>query len=178
MKREFLKDLGLEGETIDKIMAEYGKDVNSNQVELDKVNSKLEKSNADLQTYKDKVVELEKVSNDSSKVKEELENLKKSIAEREEQEKVQQKEEMLTKNINEAIADKKFINDYTKNAIINEIKTSLGKEENAGKSIKDLFEGITKDQTGIFVNPNSTIDMPGMGDGEQENNPKEIPLVW
>ena len=40
----------------------------------------------------------------------------------------------------------------------------MKKEENQGKGIKDIFEELTKDKTGIFENPNHFQDMTPMGD--------------
>jgi hypothetical protein len=40
----------------------------------------------------------------------------------------------------------------------------MKKEENQGKGIKDIFEELTKDKTGIFENPNQFQDMTPMGD--------------
>lgn len=41
MKREFLKELGLEDETINKIMAEHGKDIESYKTRLADTEQKL-----------------------------------------------------------------------------------------------------------------------------------------
>ena len=116
---------------------------------------------------------------------EDLENLRQTIADMEakeqkriEEEKVKRDDEILTKNIIEAFGDKKFVNDYTKNAIINDIKKGLKDENNGGKSAKDLFEEYTKDKSDIFANPNQMPDMEGMGDSEVETNKKEMPLLW
>ena len=66
----------------------------------------------------------------------------------------------------------------TKNAIINDIKTALKDANNGGKSAKDLFEEITKDKSDIFANPNKISDMEGMGDSEENNSKKEMPMIW
>ena len=50
--------------------------------------------------------------------------------------------------------------DFTKNAIINELKTALKDSANIGKSAQDLFEEMTKDKNDLFVNPNQFVDMP------------------
>ena len=81
-------------------------------------------------------------------------------------------------NIISAFGDKKFVNEYTKNAIINDIKKGLKDENNGGKSAKDLFEEYTKDKSDIFANPNQVQDMAGMGESEVNTNKKEIPNLW
>lgn len=115
----------------------------------------------------------------------ELENLKNTIAEMEAKEqqriadeKAKKDDEILTNNIIQAFGDKQFVNEYTKNAIINDIKAGLKDENNGGKSAKDLFEEYTKDKSDIFVSPNQVQDMAGMGDSEEDNNKKEMPVMW
>ena len=74
-------------------------------------------------------------------------------------------DEILTNNIISVFGDKKFTSDYVKNGLIADIKSELGKTENKGKGISEIFESLTKDKTGLFENPNKPADMPGMGEG-------------
>lgn len=104
---------------------------------------------------------------DKAPKSDEYETLRTKIAEyeqketeRQEKAEAEERDRILTNNILEAIGDKKFVNEYTKNSIINEVKTALSDTKNAGKSAKDLFESITKDRTDIFENPNQMKDMP------------------
>ena len=82
-----------------------------------------------------------------------MDAFEKAEKERKEAEANALKDKQLTDNILEAIGDKEFVNDFTKKSIIAQIKEELGKQENAGKGIKDIFEGLTKDSTDIFKNP-------------------------
>lgn len=161
----------LSKEDIKGILAESGKVVNT---ETEKLKNEYKETIDDLK---------EKVKNAPSS--EEIENLKTTIADMEAKEqqriadeKAKKDDEILTNNIITAFGDKKFINDYTKNAIINDIKKALKDENNGGKSAKDLFEEITKDKSDIFANPNQVKDMEGMGDSEENNNKKEMPVIW
>lgn len=163
--------LKLSKEDIKGILAESGKVVNT---ETEKLKDE----------YKSTIDELkEKIKNAPSS--EELENLKNTIADMEAKEekrladeKAKKDDEILTNNILQAFGDKQFINDYTKNAIIADIKAGLKDSNNGGKSAKDLFEEITKDKSDIFANPNKIPDMEGMGDSEETINKKDMPLVW
>lgn len=161
----------LSKEEIKGILAESGKVVNT---ETEKLKDEYKRTIDDLK---------EQVKNAPSST--EIENLKQTIADMEAKEaqriadeKAKKDDEILTNNIVEAFGDKKFINDYTRNAIINDIKSALKDANNGGKSAKDLFEEITKDKSDIFANPNQMQDMPGMGDSEENTNKKEIPLIW
>ena len=168
----------LSQEEIKSILAEHGKSV---KTETEKVENNMRKENEDLKATID---DLKEQVNKAPK-SDEIESLKSKIAEYEanetkriEAEKQKALDESLTTNILNAIGDKKFVNDYTKNAIINDIKSSLKDSNNAGKSAKDLFEELTKDKEGIFSNPNPGVSTPPTGDVNtglaKENHDREL----
>ena len=168
----------LSKEEVKMILAEHGKSV---KTETEKVESKLGK---DIEEYKTTIDDL-KMQIQNAPKSDEIENLKQTIADMEakeqkrlEEEKAKRDDEILTNNIIEAFGDKQFVNEYTKNAIINDIKQGLKEANNGGKSAKDLFEEYTKDKSDIFANPNQVQDMEGMGDSEENNNIKEMPIIW
>ena len=169
--REFLKGLDLDKETIDTIMAEHGKLITEAKEKTQELENKVKE-------YEAKIGELSSKAEDNTKVQEELDNLKKSIAENEAKAKAKAEDEILTKNITSVFGDKKFVNEYTKNAIISDIKTALKDSNNAGKSAKDLFEELTKDKEGIFSNPNPGVSTPPTGDVNtglaKENHDREL----
>lgn len=169
--REFLKGLELDKETIDTIMAEHGKLITEAKEKTQELENKVK-------DYESKIGELSSKAETNTKVQEELDNLKKSIAENEAKAKAKAEDEILTKNITSAFGDKKFVNEYTKNAIVNDIKTALKDSNNAGKSAKDLFEELTKDKEGIFDNPNKGVSIPPTGDVNtnlvKENHDREL----
>lgn len=169
--REFLKGLDLDKEMIDTIMAEHGKLITEAKEKTQGLENKVK-------DYESKIGELSSKAEDNTKVQEELDNLKKSIAENEAKAKAKAEDDALTKNITSAFGDKKFVNEYTKNAIVNDIKTALKDSNNAGKSAKDLFEELTKDKEGIFSNPNPGVSTPATGDVNtglaKENHDREL----
>lgn len=159
----------LSQEEIKSILAEHGKSV---KTETEKVENNMKKENEDLKATID---DLKEQINKAPKT-DEIESLKSKIAEYETKEKERKEEEdkkifeeNLNKNVLEAIGDKEFVNERTKNAIINEVKTALQDKANVGKSAKDIFEAITKDSTDIFKNKNELKDMPDI----QESKPAE-----
>ena len=159
----------LSQEEIKSILAEHGKSV---KTETEKVENNMRKENEDLKATID---DLKEQVNKAPK-SDEIESLKSKIAEYETKEKERKEEEdkkifeeNLNKNVLEAIGDKEFVNERTKNAIINEVKTALQDKANVGKSAKDIFETITKDSTDIFKNKNELKDMPDI----QESKPAE-----
>ena len=159
----------LSQEEIKSILAEHGKSV---KTETEKVENNMKKENEDLKATID---DLKEQVNKAPK-SDEIESLKSKIAEYETKEKERKEEEdkkifeeNLNKNVLEAIGDAEFVNERTKNAIINEVKTALQDKANVGKSAKDIFETITKDSTDIFKNKNELKDMPDI----QESKPVE-----
>lgn len=160
--REFLKGLELDKETIDTIMAEHGKLITEAKEKTQELENKVK-------DYESKIDELSSKAETNTKVQEELDTLKKQIAEEKKQKEQEDLEATLNKNVLEAIGDAEFVNERTKNAIINEVKTALQDKANVGKSAKDIFETITKDSTDIFKNKNKLSDMPDI----QESKPAE-----
>ena len=148
--REFLKGLELDGETIDCIMAEYGKLVTKDKEEL--------------QDLKGQILQLQETSKNAIDLQDKYEELTKQIEQDNAEKKAKAEDDALTKNINDVIGDKQFVNDYTKNSIVNELKTALKDEANVGKSAKELFESITNGKTGLFANTNQLVDMPSVNE--------------
>ena len=160
--REFLKGLDLDNELIDTIMAEHGKLVTKDKEEL--------------QTLKSQMKELKENSKNAEELQSKYDELVKENEEREAKQKAEKEDKILTDNINALFEGKTFTSDYARQGLLNDIKTGLNKPENKGKGI--LFDELTKDKTDIFTNPNQVKDMEGMGDSEQDNNTKDMPIMW
>ena len=163
MKREFLKELGFEDETINKIMAEHGKDIESYKTRLADTEQKLTGSQGQIAQYETKIAELEKLTAGNAELKRQLDTLNAQIAADREAAQKAQADKELTDKVIAAFGDRKFVNAYTRDAMVAEVKAEMGKAENTGKGIREIFEGLTKDKDGIFANPNPA-DMPGMKD--------------
>lgn len=165
-------EIGEEGLTKDQIKGIIAEASKMTTNEVNKIKTELEKEIAE----KDEVIKSLNEDIKKSPSADELENLKSKVAdyetkekERKEQEDKKIFEENLNKNVLEAIGDAEFVNERTKNAIINEVKTALQDKANVGKSAKDIFEAITKDSTDIFKNKNELNDMSDI----QESKPAE-----
>lgn len=165
-------EIGEEGLTKDQIKGIIAEASKMTTNEVNKIKTELEKEIAE----KDEVIKSLNEDIKKSPSADELESLKSKVADYETKEKERKEEEdkkifeeNLNKNVLEAIGDAEFVNERTKNAIINEVKTALQDKANVGKSAKDIFETITKDSTDIFKNKNKLSDMPGI----QESKPAE-----
>ena len=176
MKRENLDFL--EGEQIDKVMALYGKAITKKDSEIETLKSNVAELEDKVNTYETKINEFNESAKDNADWKTKYEELQTSISEQEAKKKAEEEDKILTNNINALFEGKTFTSEYARNGLLNDIKAGLNKPENKGKGIQDIFEELTKDKTDIFTNPNQIKDMEGMGDSEQDNNTKEMPLLW
>ena len=178
--KDFLEELEIgEGkvklskEEIKSILAKHGDYI---KIETEKIDNKYKSQIEDNKTtISDLKAQIEKAPKTD-----EMENLKNKIAEYEQKEadrtaneKAKAEDDILTNNINSAFGDKKFVNEITKNAIMNEIKIALKDSANMGKSAKDLFEEITNGKDGIFANPNQVIDMPSIDENVETTVSKD-----
>ena len=178
--KDFLEELEIgEGkvklskEEIKSILAKHGDYI---KIETEKIDNKYK---TQLEDNKTTINELKEQIEKSPK-SDEMESLKTKIADYEQKEadrianqKAKEEDEILTKNITSVFGDKKFVNDFTKNAIIEQIKTALKDSSNMGKSTKDLFEEITNGKDGIFSNPNQLVDMPSADEGMENTVSKD-----
>ncbi len=176
MKRENLDFL--ESEQVDKVMALYGKAIAKKDAEIETLNNSKKELEEKVATYETKINEFNESAKDNAEWKIKYEELQTSIKEQEAKQKAEEEEKILTENINALFEGKTFTSEYARNGLLNDIKEGLNKPENKGKGIQDLFDELTKDKTDIFTNPNQIKDMAGMGDSEQDNNTKEMPIMW
>lgn len=176
MKRENLDFL--ENEQIDKVMTLYGKAISKKDKEIETLTENKRELEEKISTYETKINEFNESAKDNAEWKTKYEELQTSIKEQEAKQKAEEEDKVLTDNINALFEGKTFTSEYARNGLLNDIKEGLNKPENKGKGIQDLFDELTKDKTDIFTNPNEMKDMEGMGDSEQNNNTKEMPILW
>lgn len=77
MKREFLENLGLEKETVDKIMAEHGASVEREKDKVKQVKEDLEKVKEQLEARDNDLNELKKTAGDAKEIQDKLDELQK-----------------------------------------------------------------------------------------------------
>ena len=176
MKRENLDFL--DGEQIEKVMSLYGKAMTKKDKELETLSNEKKELEDKVSTYETKINEFNEKSKDDADWKIKYEELQTSIKEQEAKQKAEEQDKMITESINNLFEGKTFTSEYARNGLLNDIKEGLNKPENKGKGIQDLFNELTKDKNDIFTSPNQIKDMESMGDSEQDNNIKEMPLVW
>ena len=176
MKREDLDFL--ENEQVDKVMALYGKAIGKKDKEIETLKSSKEELEDKISTYETKINEFNESAKDNADWKSKYEELQTSIKEQEAKKKAEEEDKILTENINSLFEGKTFTSEYARKGLLEDIKNGLNKPENKGKGIQDLFDELTKDKTDIFTSPNQIKDMESMGDSEENNNTKEMPILW
>lgn len=148
MKREFLKELGLADEAIEKIMAENGKDIN----ELKTASTTAQTTIADLQKQisdRDKQLEtLKRSSGDNEALQAQIAELQAAnkAATAEYEGKIKQLK--LESEINEMLASKTFVNDFTKESIKNKMLEKVNSDDSKGKSYADILAALTQGEDG------------------------------
>lgn len=154
MKREFLKDLGLEDEVINKIMTENGKDIEKHKTEKDAYKTKyddtkklLDDANTTIQSYKEMDVEGIKKSAEDWKTKYETDTsaLNNKIAQ-------QEYEHQADKYLNKY----EFSSNLVRSAVLNQFKEKKFKLENdTFLGADDFMKQLQESEPGIFkvLNP-------------------------
>lgn len=176
MKREDLVDFTDEQKEL--VMSLYGKAITKKDKEIETLTNNKKELEDKVSTYETKINEFNESAKDNADWKTKYEELQTSIKEQEAKQKAEEEDKILTENINALFEGKTFTSNYARTGLLNDIKAGLNKPENKGKGIQDLFDELTKDKTDIFTNPNQMKDMEGMGDSEQDNNTKEMPIMW
>lgn len=176
MKREDLADFTDEQKEL--VMSLYGKAIAKKDKEIESLSNSKKELEDKISTYESKISEFNESAKDNADWKLKFEELQTTIKEQEAKQKAEEEDKLLNDNINALFEGKTFTSEYARSGLLNDIKTGLNKPENKGKGIQDLFDELTKDKNDIFISPNQMKDMEGMGDSEENNNTKEMPILW
>jgi len=102
-------------------------------------------------------------SDEVAALRSEIDGLKNQIASNDEA-------KSFNRSIDDLVGDRKFVNEYTRDAIVKEVKEKM----NANNvTLNEAFDEITKDKMGIFQNPNAPEDIPAPNANVFENTNKE-----
>lgn len=150
MKREFLKELGLEDEVIDKIMDENGKDINKSnekvktlEAEVNNTKELLTNANKEIDSYKSMDIEAIKKSAEDYKTKFET-------AEKDYQAKISQME--YDNKLDKYVGTLNLKNDIYKKEVISRIKEKeLKFDGDTLLGAEDLVKGFKEQYADAFV---------------------------
>ena len=121
MKREFLEGLELDKETIDTIMAEYGKSTQGLREERDNLKTQIEDVNKEIQSYKDM---------DIDSIKKSAEDWKTKYEEMEANQKAEKEKSIRDERTNAFFNDIKFASESAKAGVIAQFNAIFAKTRN------------------------------------------------
>ena len=142
MKREFLESLKIDPETVDKIMKENGKDIESvraKYADYEDIKKQLETANSTLEKFKD-----------YDQTKADVEKYKAELKKAQEESAVKIAAMERTAKVTDYLNGKKFVNKITQEAIKKSLADALADEKNAGKNLDEIFAELTKDEKNIL----------------------------
>lgn len=156
MTRDFLKELGIADEAIDKIMAENGRNIEAAKTkygDYDDIKAQLETAKATLEKFKD----YDQTKGEVAKWKAEYE---KAVKEGEQKLRNLERQGL----VKDYLGQKKFVNELTKEALSGKLLAALEKDDSKGKSLDDLFKAVTEGMENIIVDDNAPQppQVPGM----------------
>lgn len=153
MKTDFLKSLGLSNDVIAKIQSESGKAITAEKKKTKTFELLCNK-------LQEKINSLERLKNEKTMqtLEDKIEQLQNTIVEKKaDEEKLVLKTE-LQKRFDFVTANMKFANKFTKEGLFCEFSRAIESESNQGKSDVEILTDLIKNHSGIFNEPNSTIN--------------------
>ena len=145
MKREFLEGLELNKETIDTIMAEYGKTTQGLREESDNLKTQVEDANKEIQSYKDMDIDSIKKSADDWKTKYE---------EMEANQKAEKEKSIRNERTNAFFNDIKFASESAKAGVIaqfNEKDFKYDEETKKFLGANEWLKDLKEKDSGAFL---------------------------
>lgn len=153
MKRDFLKNLGLEDAVIDKIMSENGADIERAKGGNAKLQSDLDVANQALESAKQTIAGLEAGKSDADALKKKLEEYQAAEEKRKQEAKEAQEAAELEQRFNVVSGDRKYLHDMVRAGVLKDFGEALKDKANVGKGDAEIFAALTKDK-GYFANQN------------------------
>ena len=161
--REVLTQLFGEEAVTDEVMKRFDSEIGKKFVAKSDYNSKLkeiENLKNEKKTIEDNLSNLnEEAKAGSTKYDELLNKYNQLIADNEKA----KAEAKLKAYVAGQIKDNEWTSEYAKSGVIHDMQTELGKPENEGKTLEEIFKLVTDGKEGLIKNPNPA-NMAGLGD--------------
>ncbi|WP_295749635.1 phage scaffolding protein [uncultured Oscillibacter sp.] len=127
------------------------------------LSDEMERLKNDLSQRDETIKRLEEASGDAEATRKELERYKQEEADRKKAEKEAETDRILTEAAEQALDGKEFVNEFTRNHFVAELKKAIADPANKGKRAAKLFEEMTKELDNIFRNPQlEPLKLPGV----------------
>ncbi|SFV40557.1 phage scaffolding protein [Ligilactobacillus acidipiscis] len=160
MKREFLKDLGIEGEAIDKIMAEHGKGVQDANNQVERLTTERDGLKEQLEDHNSQLEDLKKSSKDNKELQDQLAQLQEANKNKDEEWQQKLADQSRDFKINEALRDSKARNPKAVLGLLDLDKVTVGKDGKL-ENFNDQLEEVQKNDSYLFdTKSNQEADGP------------------
>lgn len=152
METKFLEGLGIDKDTISKIMAENGKDIQREKDKAAKLQTDLNAANDQIKTLSETVKGAEGKDETITTLQAKVKEFEDAEAGRKKQAQEAERRAGLKARFDGLKGENQYLNEGTESWIFGEFEKALGDKANTGKSDADIYAAITKDKN-IFVNP-------------------------
>lgn len=176
MNREFLKELGLEDEAIDKIMAEHGKTVNQTKDELTSAQSERDSLKEQLSERDTQLEELRGKAKGNEDLQATIDSLKEANAQSKEAYEKQLKEQKFNYELDRELMTARARNTVAVRALLDTDTIKLD-DDGKIKGLSEQLEGLKESSSYMFESdegapPSNSNFKPGST--QKTNNPKEV----
>lgn len=169
---EFLKGLELDKETVDSILAEYGKRVNGIKEENTNLKTQLDNANKEIKSYKD--MDIESIKKSATDWETKYNDLVKAQEDA-------KKEEVKTQRVNDFFKDIKFSSESAKAGVIskfNEQDFKYDEKTSKYQGASEWLENIKKNDAGAFLsdvaNPTYTTNPTSPANSSDMDDVKRV----
>lgn len=145
MKREFLEELKLDKETVDKIMAEYGKTTQALTTERDTLKTQIDNANKEIQSYKDM---------DIDGIKKSVDDWKDKYEKLESNQKAEKEKSLKEARTNEFFKNVKFASESAKAGVISQFNEKDFKYDEEGQKFlgaSEWLNDLKEKDSGAFL---------------------------
>lgn len=158
MKTEFLKELGLEKEVIDKILSENGKDVEAEKSKVAKVEGERDKYKEQLETATEKLEQFKDVK--PEELRETIEKLEQDLKDKDADYNAKEADRIFIEEVNKAIKD---AGGRSEKAVLSMLDIeALKTSKNQTEDIKKALESVKESDAYLF-GENEPINNPVVG---------------
>ncbi len=153
MTRDDLRGIveGISDEQLKKILDINSVDIGKAKKGFDELKAEFEKVNRDAEQLNAELAGLRESQCEAEEMKMKIEELQKVIDDRKTEDENREYRMALEKRFNAATGNAEFLNEYTKNGLLDKFADALGMEENQGLSDKEIFGKLTDGEENLFV---------------------------
>lgn len=175
MKRKFLEDLGLEKDTIDKIMDENGNDINAAKKDVENIISERDKYKADVAERDKQIDSLKKSAGDNEELKKQIESLQSENKAKDEAHAAEIKNLKINTAIDSALTGAKAKNNLAVKALLKDLDKAEILEDGTIKGLSEQITALQKSDAYLFETRESG-KMKGARLGESGREPGDDPV--